>query len=1009
MGNIDIDINDINKSLKNDTRTIALEIQKTKKKPNSNFFIIFGIVMFFLTIVSISRITIVGQALDDFLFSLPFGWLKYFIYLILIILNISIFFGVKFYFKKRFIAMIFSVFVVFCWNITSILIIVAWGTKNKDFVIGSAYSSESFNYIINSYCNYWKNHSLWDNYSGKWWITRFNTYSNAYAGGGIIGAFCSGIACYSSIFGNLFFSLFFLFIVLCWILTGDAFFLLKKKKYRRGRALRILSLTKDKKNNKKNNKKNRILNFVNIYGNNDGAKAEVYQSRMDYDLTIEMPRHLFREKEKYFDEEHTPEMYANGENISNIRQKVDVNSEIYESPFFKYGDRGYANINSDIDININNPNVNLRNRQNQGFINFDDSRVFAQEDNFIKKSKESEIQNENANFHNIPELNQINFNKNNKKQFYVPRRQTNSDFSHHSNNESETISYDILKKRDELSRQAELKPFGNKSHPDKNTITQVTLDSYEEREGDLFINTSSSVEEFVKTNRGDLDDEYIDIRDVQKKYFKEDNSKKLSVQKKYVIATNYSLPQNSILRNTIVDNSTLESAKIYARRQAESINTLFIKSKTDAKITNILIGPSVVKLEVSVGETGRVKDVLKLENDIKYSLATNNVIIQAPVEGKEAVGIEFPSNVILPVTFKEAMEKIPSNKSFVKLTFPIGKGVDNKWVFAQLEQTPHILIAGSTGSGKSVMVNSMICAFLMHAKPHEVKFLMIDPKRVELAYYENIPHLLTPVISDMSLAANALSSAVDEMERRYSLFNEKNVKHIEQYNSVTSERTKKLPYIVIVVDELADLMMSGAKKEVESSIQRLTQMARACGMHLIIATQRPSVDVITGIIKSNIPSRISFSVSSSVDSRTILDRTGGESLNGKGDMLYDINGIYGFSRAQGCYITDDEIKSIVDHTKNQASPVYDESFLSPPKGNSSLGNKHSSTDYSKDPLFKEVLNYVINQEATSTSDIQRRFKIGYNKAASFIDIFYDDGLVGEIGSGANQKRKVLVK
>ena len=390
--------------------------------------------------------------------------------------------------------------------------------------------------------------------------------------------------------------------------------------------------------------------------------------------------------------------------------------------------------------------------------------------------------------------------------------------------------------------------------------------------------------------------------------------------------------------------------------------------------------------------------------------------IQAPIPGKSTVGIEISNETPTTVYIKEIMDKLVSLKSDNKLLVALGKDILSNPKFCEINKTPHLLVAGATGSGKSVCINCILASILMNAKPDEVRLLLVDPKKVELSVFNGVPHLLAPVVTDPKKASVALSKIVKEMEDRYDIFEEKGVKNIGSYNEMVekknknlsdSEKLKKMPYIVVIVDELADLMLV-ASKEVEDSIMRITQMARAAGIHLIIATQRPSTDVITGVIKANIPSRISFAVSSGIDSRTILDMTGAEKLLGRGDMLFLPMGESIPTRIQGAWITEEEVKRIVDYTISQQKAIYDEKLmnLTPTSETQVDANTKLKEEYD-DPLYDEIVEFVITSGKASASLLQRRFKLGYNRAARIIDLLEERGIIGP--QNGSKPREVLVK
>ena len=428
-----------------------------------------------------------------------------------------------------------------------------------------------------------------------------------------------------------------------------------------------------------------------------------------------------------------------------------------------------------------------------------------------------------------------------------------------------------------------------------------------------------------------------------------------------------------------------------------------------AKVENVSVGPAITRYELKPAEGVRVSKIANLADDIALNLAAETIRIEAPIPGKQAVGIEIPNKENEIVHLRDIIDcsKFIEHKS--KLAFALGKDVAGEEVVTDIAKMPHVLIAGATGSGKSVCINTLIASIIYKAKPSEVKLVMVDPKVVELSVYNGIPHLLIPVVTDPKKAAGALAWAVQEMENRYSLFASKNVRDIKGYNEELDKEgsTEKLPQIVIIIDELADLMMVSSK-EVEDSICRLAQKARAAGMHLVIATQRPSVDVITGIIKANIPSRISFAVSSQVDSRTILDMAGAEKLLGKGDMLFYPAGAAKPTRVQGAFISDKEVEKVVDFVKANGEATYNDDILEQiEKANSTDKEiEEQENDDDTDPLLMEAIEVVVETGQASTSFIQRRFKVGYARAGRIIDQMEERGVIS--GFQGSKPREVLM-
>ena len=432
-----------------------------------------------------------------------------------------------------------------------------------------------------------------------------------------------------------------------------------------------------------------------------------------------------------------------------------------------------------------------------------------------------------------------------------------------------------------------------------------------------------------------------------------------------------------------------------------------------AKVVEIHIGPAVTEYELTVPPATKVSRILNIDKEIALALAAKDVIIQAPIPGKSTIGIEIPNPTISSVTLREVLESPQNLKSDAKICSALGKDIMGTPKVFDLTKMPHLLVAGSTGSGKSVCINGIIASILMRYKPNEVKLVLVDPKKVELTNYNGIPHLLCPVVSDPKKASLTLQKVVTEMDNRFQTFSDKEVKNITGYNDMIEKYNKKhpespqnkMPYIVVIIDELADLVLV-ASKEVEDSITRITQLARAAGIHLIVATQRPSTDVITGLIKNNIPSRIAFAVASQIDSRTILDQRGAERLLGKGDMLYFPMGESVPIRVQGCFINDDEIKRLIDYCKNQATAKYDSAFENVSQ-NTSSGVGNSAIGGEDDDAYNDVVEFAIQTGKISASLIQRRFRFGYNRAARMMDLLESRGIVGP--QNGSKPREVLVK
>jgi len=475
------------------------------------------------------------------------------------------------------------------------------------------------------------------------------------------------------------------------------------------------------------------------------------------------------------------------------------------------------------------------------------------------------------------------------------------------------------------------------------------------------------------------------------------------------------LPPVELLDNLEVKQTVSEDE---LQLKGEKLLSTLSSFKIQAEIIATTIGPSVTRFELKLAPGIKVSKLLGLSNDIGVTLATKNIRIEAPIPGKSAIGIEIPNKEPMLVPFRQVIDKVKKNDH--PLRMGLGKNINGKVVIENLGKMPHLLIAGSTGSGKSVCINTIIASILFNAYPDKVKFIMVDPKMVELSMYNGIPHLLIPVVTDPKKAAAALTWAVEEMERRYSMHSDYKVRKIEEFNQKMSQLAKEypsdkdkyeaLPYIVIIIDELADLMVV-ARNEVEESIMRIAQKARAVGIHLIIATQRPSVNVITGVIKANLPSRISFAVQSQTDSRTILDQKGAESLIGKGDMLSWPIGQNSPMRMQGAFVSNEEVERLVRFWSDQMDADYDEDVSSTIEsaalGDSSSGSATGTSAAGSDELLPEAVNIVVKGNKASISLLQRKLSLGHSRAARLMDMMEDRGIVSQMDH--RNRRQILIK
>ena len=485
-----------------------------------------------------------------------------------------------------------------------------------------------------------------------------------------------------------------------------------------------------------------------------------------------------------------------------------------------------------------------------------------------------------------------------------------------------------------------------------------------------------------------------------------ENAPREQMQIEEVTEDTYVLPPLSLLEES------KNKGKINSTEFIQSNNKILERVFNDfgivGKVVEVHVGPTVTQYEVELKAGTKVNKVLSINREIALALAAKDVRIQAPIPGKSTIGIEIPNPVQADVKLKDILVGLPKKLENSKLVAPLGKDIMGNIQYFEINKAPHLLVAGATGSGKSVCINNFIVSILMRTRPDEVKMILVDPKKVELSVYDGVPHLLRPVVTDPKKASVALQKVVQIMDERYDMFEQTGTKSIGTYNEYVEKQIskgkemEKMPYLVVIIDELADLMMV-CSKEVEESITRITQLARAAGIHLIVATQRPSTDVITGLIKANIPSRLSFAVSSSIDSRTILDMTGAEKLLGKGDMLFLPMGENIPIRIQGSYVSDEEIKRVVDFVKRGKKPVYDEKLTdleTPSKVNEEFSGE-------EDPLYNEIVEFAIKTGRISASLIQRKYRLGYNRAARIVDLLEERGIIGP--QNGSKPREVLVK
>ncbi len=534
------------------------------------------------------------------------------------------------------------------------------------------------------------------------------------------------------------------------------------------------------------------------------------------------------------------------------------------------------------------------------------------------------------------------------------------------------------------------------SEDEKTLEDQIQIDDYVDKKIEKTVRDVENANK--KAKKDNIDDKLKE--NVSEEIDSSLNNQTNDAEKKYIYPDLNLLVSNN---NNKLNNSDKKELIDSASKLTEILSNFGV----DARVIHVTKGPSVTRYELQPSPGVKVSKIVNLADDIALGLAASGVRIEAPIPGKAAIGIEVPNKTQTAVYLREVIESDEFINAKQKLAFALGKDIGGECVVGDLSKMPHTLIAGATGSGKSVCINSLIISILYKYSPQEVKLLMVDPKVVELNVYNGIPHLLIPVVTDPKKAAAALNWAVNEMTRRYNLFAEKGVRNMDSYNALyeKGEIEEKLPYIIIIVDELADLMMV-CPNDVEDYIGRLAQMARAAGMHLVIATQRPSVDVITGVIKANIPSRISFAVSSQIDSRTILDSAGAEKLLGKGDMLYYPVGESKPLRVQGCFISEDEVENVVEFIKNSSEESeYEESIIEH-INNEAEGKSLGSEGEEVDELLSKAIEIVVESRQASTSFIQRKLRIGFNRAARIMDQLEERGIISE--RDGSKPRNVLV-
>lgn len=876
----------------NEERTMAFTTLKRQRQKDSISWLITGLLLFFFTMMSAGRLTIVGQFFDDAIFNLIFGWFKFPIYLLLLSFDLAIYFGVRFKFKLRFLFMILWTSMLLCWGISLVLFTYIYDQELMfhEVTIKGMWSKTFFPDSFKIYWFNWLDNSVFGTsyatHDKMDFLISARGYVTLYGGGGLIGTLLAAASAYLSIPGAFAIFAFATFITILWVLTGDPFYLFKPKSKRRGRSLRILSL---KTRNNPNKLKKKVKPAAKAYpvvvestqGHNEAVDLAIGES----DLTIKMPSYKFSTNDEMEDLKKIEREFTNLNEEETMEESFNSNRKSRSFPIFEPRQpRPQNSAGHKTFPHFENLTKEWQNQQNQA-------------KDVVPEEQEQQVRYQSRRPSNVEENNQEKINLTSEIPFAkIHQNQNLVDEETILNPMPEHGQYgdvDPSEARKFFNKETNVTPFGNLAN--QSELNEV------EREIDTEADFLKTLYETVN------DEETIDISQEELNQI-------------------YQLPSLELLQGLSGQLHNQEKNEVIAQNNAEKIDQVFEQFSVKAKVINWAIGPSVTKFEIQPALGTKVSAFTTLENDLKLALASTLIRLEAPIPGKNLIGLEIPNKHLTKVSLKEIIAAIPESKINHKLLFVLGKKVSGAPLTANLESMPHLLIAGSTGSGKSMMINTLIVSLLMRATPDEVKFLMIDPKRVELSLYSQIPHILTPVITRSKEAAYALKELVEEMEERYDNFAKIGARNIDSYNRKLKAGMPKLPFIVVIIDELADLMVGDEHKIVEESIMRLAQMARAAGIHLVLATQRPSVDVITGTIKTNIPTRIAFAVSSSIDSRTIIDFAGAEKLIGRGDMLFVYPGSNEIVRAQGAYLTDQEIEDVVEVVCGQREPQYDSRY-----------------------------------------------------------------------------------
>ncbi len=940
--------------------------------------------LFIVAIFGVFNLTIFGISIDDVIFTFLFGFAKYLVYAVVILFCLFTIFSYKWKISRRTKVLVWLLFLTLITSASSMVLNYNFFHKKYNF-----FDPNIIMKSLNSYVEGWYQASIFS--SSHLWHSDFQYNSSILLGGGCVGLLFAGIASMITIPGGFIVTiLLFVYILLALMKWNKKiFFIFKKRK-----------LTTSTENS---NVDDIVLdNNLDISFDSKPVvdSLSTKEDKINLDEAVDKKTNL--KSELISKEIESKVIHKNDNQINNDENKVDdlMNNSIdNDNEFDDELDMAFPSIDSDdylnemkdlsgisskshldvpkkdiIDI-IKNLNEYSELNENSYQIEPDSSNTddtYIDNDNLLSDSDSSEIESnvDNNQIDVIEDISPINTNlrpHGNNYNYSLSDKETSIE-----NNQNSDDAF--VENNDDLDSQT--------NQSDLKNLESLDLENNNDSESSNDELDDSAAYKFCEENDEDInyDDEDLDSESAYA------SSEINNFIKSDMI--NYKLPN---ILNFKTDNNNSEINSINwsnAKIQADNIKLILKHFNVEASIQSINVGPQVTKLEIIPEPGTKVSKILSLENDFKLAIANHNLRIEAPIPNKHSIGLEIPNKKIMNISFESAITNLQKTNHNKKNIIGLGKTVDNSFYYISVNELPHLLIAGTTGSGKSICIKNIIASLIMNADPKDLRLLLIDPKLVELRIFSKLPHLFCPIINDHKKAIRSLKLIIKEMEYRYNLFAKKSVNDIESYNNKFADN--KLARIIIIIDELADLILM-SRNEIEQNVMRITQMARAAGIHLIVATQRPSTDVITGIIKNNIPSRISFSVSSNVDSRTILDKSGAEKLLGKGDMLFSGPGINELIRIQGVFISDQEIDKLVNHWSSQEKNKFNPEIIDYLNTDT---KSYLNPNDKIDPLYNEVKKFVLNVRRASTSLIQKQFSIGYIRASKIIDILEMNKIIG---------------